>query len=178
MLFGHGTTPLGEIVVRCAIVFLVLLVGLRLTGKRQSGHLTPYDLILLLLIANAVQNAMVGSDTSLVGGLVAMATLLGINALVAWFSRRNKRVARFIEGTPTLLIHHGEILETHCVREGISREDLLRALREHGVEDVQSVRTAILEVDGSISVLLKKEDPPVPRPHHQIRGIGKVGPVG
>ena len=176
MLFGHGTTPLQEIVLRSAIVFLVLLAGLRLTGKRQSGHLTPYDLILLLLIANALQNAMVGTDTSMLGGLVAMGTLLGVNAAVAWISRRSKRVARLVEGVPSVLVRHGEIIEESCIREGISRDDLLRALREHGVEDPAEVRTAILEVDGTISVLLMKEDPPVPRPHHRIRGMGKLGP--
>lgn len=174
MFFEHGATPLREIVLRSAIVFLLLLVGLRLTGKRQSGHLTPYDLILLLLIANAVQNAMVGTDTSMIGGIAAMATLLGVNAVVAWVSRRSKRVARLVEGVPTILVRHGRILEENCARENLTREDLLRALREHGVGEVDHVRTAILEVDGSISVLLKREDPREPEPHHRIPGIGRL----
>jgi len=170
----HGTTPLQEIVLRSAILFLLLLAGLRLTGKRQSGHLTPYDMILLLLIANAVQNAMVGNDTSMVGGIAAMGTLLAVNAGVAWISSRSKRVARLVEGTPTILIRHGRIIEANCARENVTREDLLRALREHGVEDAGLVRTAILEVDGSISVLLKREDPSEPESHHRIPGIGRL----
>jgi uncharacterized membrane protein YcaP (DUF421 family) len=160
-----------EIVARTAIVYLALLVGLRLTGKRQVGQLTPFDLLLLLLLANAVQNAMVGSDTSLVGGVVAAGVLFAVNAVVAQFAWRSKGVAHLFEGTPTLLIDHGRILDVNLAHEGISHEDLLRALREHGIEAVESVRSAILEVDGSISVLKQDEMPTTPRPHHRIRGI-------
>ena len=165
---GH---PLLDIAARCVIVFLTLLVGLRLTGKRQVGQLTPFDLLLLLLLANAVQNAMVGPDTSLVGGLVAAATLFGVNAVVARVARSSGRAARILEGTPTLLIRNGDMLEGNLASEGITRADLLRALREHGVDDPSVVRSAILEVDGSISVLRVDEAPAVPRPHHRIRGI-------
>jgi uncharacterized membrane protein YcaP (DUF421 family) len=171
MFGGHDTTPLYEVVVRCAIIFFALLAGLRLTGKRQSAHVTLFDLILLLLIANAAQNAMVGTDSSLLGGLVAMGTLLGVNAGVAWLSRRNKRVGRMIQGVPTVLIRHGEVIAENLRREGMGQDDLLRALREHGVEDARAVRTAILEVDGTISVLLKREDPPTVQPYHQIQGV-------
>ncbi|HET9951829.1 MAG TPA: YetF domain-containing protein [Candidatus Eisenbacteria bacterium] len=167
---GH---PLLDIVARCLVVFLTLLVGLRLTGKRQVGQLTPFDLLLLLLLANAVQNAMVGPDTSLVGGLVAAATLFGVNAVVARVARSSGRAARILEGTPTLLIRNGDILEGNLSGEGITRADLLRALREHGVDDPALVRSAILEVDGSISVLRTDEMPAVPKPHHRIRGLSR-----
>ena len=166
-----GGNTLIEIVVRTAIVYLALLLGLRLTGKRQVGQMTPFDFLLLLLLANAVQNAMTGPDTSLPGGLAAAATLLGVNMLVAWLARRNAKTEQFIEGTPTLLIRRGQILVPNLVREGITREDLLRSLREHGVETVEEVRSAILEVDGSVSVLKEDEAPSVQRPHHRIRGI-------
>jgi uncharacterized membrane protein YcaP (DUF421 family) len=165
---GH---PLLDVAVRCLIIYLTLLVGLRLTGKRQVGQLTPFDLLLLLLLSNAVQNAMVGPDTSLVGGLVAAATLFAANAVVARVARKSGNVAHLLEGTPTLLIRNGDILESHLVQEGISRADLLRALREHGVDDPALVRSAIFEVDGSISVLRVDEAPPVAKPHHRIRGI-------
>ena len=167
---GH---PLLDIVARCLIVYLTLLVGIRLTGKRQVGQLTPFDLLLLLLLANAVQNAMVGPDTSVIGGLVAAGTLFGVNAIVARVARSSGRAARILEGTPTLLIQYGDILEANLASEGITRADLLRALREHGVDDPAVVRSAILEVDGSISVLRTDEMPAVPKPHHRIRGINR-----
>ena len=170
MPFTTGNALL-DIVLRCLIVFLTLLVGLRLTGKRQVGQLTPFDLLLLLLLANAVQNAMVGPDTSLVGGLVAAATLFAVNAVVARVARSSGVAERFLEGTPTILIRSGDILESNLSHEGITRAELLRALREHGVGDPAVVRSAILEVDGSISVLRNDEMPALEKPHHRIRGI-------
>jgi len=160
-----------QIVARTAAVYLALLVGLRLTGKRQVGQLTPFDLLLLLLLANAVQNAMVGPDTSLLGGMVAAAVLFVVNAIVARFALGSRGAAHLFEGTPTLLIDHGHVLEVNLQHEGITEDDLLRALREHGVAEVGSVRSAILEVDGSISVLKNDEMPTTPRDHHRIRGI-------
>jgi uncharacterized membrane protein YcaP (DUF421 family) len=163
--------PLLDIVVRTAVIYLTLLVLIRVTGKRQVGQLTPFDLLLLLLLANAVQNAMVGPDTSVQGGLMAAATLFTVNLVVSWVARRNVGAARLLEGTPTLLIRHGKLLQDNLHREGITEEDLLRALREHGVEDVKIVRSAILEVDGTISVMREDEFPQVARAHHRIRGL-------
>ncbi len=165
---GH---PLLDIVVRCVVIYLTLLVGLRLMGKRQVGQLTPFDLLLLLLLSNAVQNAMIGPDTSLFGGLVAAVTLFGLNYLVARVARASGRAAQILEGTPTLLIRDGDFLEAHLASEGISRADILRALREHGVDDPSAVRSAILEVDGSISVLRTDDMPQIPKPHHRIGGV-------
>jgi uncharacterized membrane protein YcaP (DUF421 family) len=170
LTLGH---PLLDIVARCVVIYLALLVGLRLMGKRQVGQLTPFDLLLLLLLANAVQNAMVGSDTSLLGGLIAAGTLFVLNAVVARVARSGGRAERILEGTPTLLIRDGDFLEQHLASEGISRADILRALREHGVDDPSTVRSAILEVDGSISVLRTDDMPAVPKPHHRIRGISR-----
>lgn len=163
--------PLLDIVVRTTTVYLVLLVLLRVTGKRQVGQLTPFDLLLLLLLANAVQNAMTGPDTSVPGGLIAAGTLFVVNMVVAWVTRRSRGAADLVEGTPTLLIRHGEILKQNLDHEGITQEDLLRALREHGLEHANLVRAAILEVDGTISVMREDEFPQEPRPHHRIRGV-------
>jgi uncharacterized membrane protein YcaP (DUF421 family) len=160
-----------SIALRTGIVYLALLVGLRLTGKRQAGQMTPFDLLLLLLLANAVQNAMTGPDTSIAGGLAAAATLFAVNGAVAWTARRSGRAERLVEGTPTLLVRHGREIAPNLAREGISHEDLLRALREHGVDAVEDVRTAVLEVDGTVSVLREDEFPQTPRPHHRIRGV-------
>ncbi len=165
-----GST-LFDIALRTGIVYLALLLGLRLIGKRQVGQMTPFDFLLLLLLANAVQNAMTGPDTSLVGGLVAAGTLFAANIAVGWFTGRSARLEQLVEGTPTLLIRNGHILMQNLHREGITRDDLLRVLREHGVGTAEEVRSAILEVDGSVSVLKEDEVPAVHRPHHRIRGI-------
>ncbi len=171
-----GGTTLFEIAFRTGFVYLALLVGLRLTGKRQVGQMTPFDFLLLLLLANAVQNAMTGPDTSLVGGLVAAGTLFGMNMIVAWSVRRNLKAEHVIEGIPTLLIRRGQILNVNLAKEGITRDDLLRSLREHGVETVEEVRSAVLEVDGSVSVIKEDETPSTPLPHHRIRGIPRRVP--
>jgi uncharacterized membrane protein YcaP (DUF421 family) len=110
--------PVWNIVLRTAAVYLVVLLGLRLTGKREIGQMTVFDLVLLLLIANAVQNAMVGSDTSLLGGLIAAGALLVLNAGVSRLRLRSKRLRRLIEGSPTLLVLHGKVIESHLRREG------------------------------------------------------------
>ena len=168
--------PLFDIVARTAVIYLMLLVGLRLTGKRQVGQLTPFDLLLLLLLANSVQNAMVGPDTSVYGGLIAAATLFIANAVVARVTRGSKAVTELVEGTPTILIRHGEILGPNLAHEGVTDADLLRALREHGIDDVSQVRSAVLEIDGTVSVLREDEVPTTPRPHHRIRGLKRRTP--
>jgi len=164
-------SPLFDIAFRTGFVYLALLLGLRLTGKRQVGQMTPFYFLLLLLLANAVQNAMTGPDTSLVGGLVAAGTLFGMNMIVAGIVRRNLKAEHVIEGVPTFLIRHGQILNANLVKEGITRDDLLRSLREHGVETVEEVHAAVLEVDGSVSVIKEGEIPAAELPHHRIRGI-------
>jgi uncharacterized membrane protein YcaP (DUF421 family) len=150
-------TPALQILIRCVVVYLFVLVGLRLTGKREVGQMTPFDLVLILLIANAVQNAMVGPDTSLTAGLIAAAVLLALNFLFGRFVQRSRPLARLVKGHATLLVNRGVLLDTHLQKEGISREDLMAALREHDVASLDDVRLAVLEVDGTISVL-KNED--------------------
>ena len=141
------------IIIRTTAVYLVILIGLRLAGKREIGQMTVFDLVVLLLIANAVQNAMVGPDTSLIGGVLAAIALLAVNALVARLRLRSPRLRHLVEGTPTLLVLHGEVIPEHMQREGIDEESLLTALREHGVAEISEVEMAVLEIDGSISVV-------------------------
>jgi len=145
--------PAWQIAVRTAVVYLVILVGLRLAGKREIGQITVFDLVVLLLIANAVQNAMVGPDNSLVGGILAALVLLVINAVVARLRLRWRRLRHLIEGSPTLLVLRGEVIGDHLRREGLDLETLETALREHGVIELKDVEMAVLEVDGSISVV-------------------------
>lgn len=152
-MFNLDLTSALGILIRTLVVYFVILVGLRLSGKREIGQMTVFDLVVLLLIANAVQNAMVGPDTSLIGGILAAAVLLVVNALVARLRLRWPRLRRWVEGTPTLLVLHGELIPAHMRREGIDEETLLAALREHGIGEISAVEMAVLEIDGSISVV-------------------------
>ena len=145
--------PVWNIALRTAAVYLVALAGLRLAGKRELGQMTTFDLVVLLLLANAVQNAMVGPDKSLTGGVLAAVVLLVLNAVVARLRLRWPRLRRIIEGSPTLLVLHGEVLADHLRREGLDQETLEVALREHGLSEVGDVEMAVLEIDGSISVV-------------------------
>jgi len=145
--------PVWNVVLRTAVIYLVVLIGLRLAGKREVGQMTVFDLVVLLLIANAVQNAMVGPDNSLAGGLLAAAVLLILNATVARLRLHWPRLRHLIEGSPTLLVLHGEMIADHLRREGLDQEMLEAALREHGVANLDGVEMAVLEIDGSISVV-------------------------
>jgi len=155
-----GAHVLLEIVLRTAVIYIVVLAGVRLSGKREVGQMTPFDLTLLLLISNAVQNAMTGSDTSLLGGVVAAATLLALNYLVAEVSGGNRRFRKFVQGQPSLLVHDGEVISSHMAKEHVSMDELHRALREHGIASFKDVALAVLEVDGSISCLKYDEIKP------------------
>jgi uncharacterized membrane protein YcaP (DUF421 family) len=152
-MFSTGAHTLLEIALRTGIVYFLVLAGIRLSGKREVGQMTPFDLTLLLLLSNSVQNAMTGPDTSLSGGAVAAATLLVLNYLVAELAGTNRRFRKLIQGQPSLLIHDGEVIAAHMAREHVSMDALECAVREHGVGSYKDVALAVLEVDGSISVL-------------------------
>lgn len=153
-LFKGITGPqLVETAIRSAVVYVTIYVALRLAGKRHAAQLTIADLVLMLLVSNAVQNAMVGDDTTLAGGIVAGLTLIGINLVLTRIVLRSHRLGALLTGEPTLLVYNGEIVEAHLAREGMRREDLEAAIREHGLEGEAQVKTAVLEIDGSISVV-------------------------
>jgi uncharacterized membrane protein YcaP (DUF421 family) len=155
-----GAHVLIEIALRTAVIYVVVLLGVRLSGKREVGQMTPFDLTLLLLISNAVQNAMTGPDTSLAGGVVAAATLLIVNYFVAELSGGNRRFRKLVEGQPSLLIHDGQIISAHMAKEHVSMDELERALRERGIASYHDVALGVLEVDGSISCLKYDEIKP------------------
>lgn len=150
--------PWLHIVLRTAIVYVAILLGLRLSGKRELGQMTTFDLVVLLLIANGVQNAMVGPDTSLAGGIVAAATLLLLNWLLARVSWRFPSLRRWLEGVPTVLVSNGETVAANLRREGVDEATLAAAFREHGIEAIGNVALAVLEIDGSISVVPKSAE--------------------
>lgn len=160
-----------DVALRTSIVYFALLVGLRLTGTRQLGQMSTFDLVLLLIIANAVQNAMVGPDTSLAGGLVAAGVLIAWHRVIDWWRLRSRGVSKLLTGEGIMLIHGGRILQEHCVRAGITHDELRQALREHGVPSIQDVMLAVLEPDGAISVVRFDDIKPGERPHRRIRAI-------
>ena len=151
--FFPGGHVLLQIVLRTGVIYLLVLVGVRLSGKREVGQMTPFDLTLLLLLSNSVQNAMTGPDTSLLGGVIAAATLLILNYLVADVAGLTRGFRKLVEGEPSLLIHDGKIIESHMAKEHVSMDELHRSLREHGLNSPKEVALAVLEVDGSISCL-------------------------
>ena len=164
---------LANIALRTGTIYLVILIGVRLSGKREVGQMTPFDLTLLLLLSNAVQNAMTGPDTSLLGGVVAALTLLVMNYLLAEASGANRRFRRFIQGSPTLLVHNGEVVPAHMAREHVTLDEIHRALREHNIEGLKDVALAVLEVDGSISVLRYDDVEPARVPHRRLKFLQK-----
>jgi uncharacterized membrane protein YcaP (DUF421 family) len=141
------------IVFRTVVVYLFILAGFRLAGKREVGQLAPFDFALVLLIANSVQNAMVGPDTSLVGGLVAASVLLLVNWGLGRLAANNKTVEKLVRGEARILVSRGHVFEENLRREGISHKELLQALRENGCASVQECRLGVLEVDGTITVI-------------------------
>src|ERR1700688_316536 len=144
-MFPGGHVLIG-IALRTTVIYAVVLLGVRLSGKREVGQMTPFDLTLLLLISNSVQNAMTGPDTSLLGGVVAAATLLVLNYVIAEVSGGNRRFRKFVEGEPSLLVHDGQVNPAHMAKEHVSMDELNRALREHGIATCSDVALAVLEV--------------------------------
>ncbi len=144
-----------SIAARTAIIYVALLLGFRLAGKREMGQMTPFDLVVILLIANAVQNAMVGPDTSVLGGLIAAAVLLAGNYALASSRERIPWLRRAVEGHPTLLIRNGKFIKQSLRGEGVEEDEVLMSMREHGIGNVAEVQTAVLETDGSISIVPK-----------------------
>jgi uncharacterized membrane protein YcaP (DUF421 family) len=144
--------PWWEFILRGVVVYVFLIALLRLTGKRQVGQLAPFDLVLLLVLSNAVQNSMNGGDNSLVGGLISATTLVAANWLVSLGTYRSKVLAAAIEGRPQILVHNGKLYEDVLSRAKLTHHELNSALRQAGCGCVDDVHMAVLENNGSISV--------------------------
>jgi uncharacterized membrane protein YcaP (DUF421 family) len=153
-VFSHPSAE-GLLIIagKTAIIYFFLVAGLRLFGKRELGQMNIYDLVLIVVLANSVQNAMVGNDTTLAGGLVAALTLLLLNRITTLAMARSTGLEQYLVGQPSLLLNDGKLISAHMAREGITREQIMAALREHGLERLDQVRMAVLEVDGTISVV-------------------------
>ena len=147
--------PWWEFVLRGAIVYVFLLVILRVTGKRNTGQLAPFDLVLLLVLSNAVQNSMNGGDNTLVGGLISATTLVALHYTVAIITFKSKKLEVWIEGAPRTLIHNGVLNENIMRSELMTHHELAAALRAAGCAEIEHVRVATLENNGQITVSLQ-----------------------
>ena len=162
------SVPWWEFVVRGVVVYVFLLFFLRITGRRQIGQYDPFDLILLLILSNAVQNSMNAGDNSLIGGLVSALTLIGCHVLLAHLIWRYPRLARLIDGKPQVLIRGGALDETTLRGERLTTDDVHAALRAAGCLHTHEVERATIETNGQITVVLRNRDssrglpPPAP----------------
>lgn len=149
-----------EKILRPLVVYLFLLLAFRLTGKRELGQMTPFDLIVLLTISNVLQNAMIGPDDSLGGGLIGALSLLIANGVVSRLSFRFPWLERALEGEPTPLVENGQVLHENLRREVITWTELARAIRKHGLDprnDLPRIQLALLEEDGTVTIVLVPE---------------------
>ena len=151
------TVNIYELIARGIMVYFFLLLILRLTGKRQVGQLAPFDLVLLLVLSNAVQNAMNGGDNSLTAGVISATTLIACNGLVSRLTARSKWLEGLIEGRPQVLVHDGAIDHNAMCREQITHHELMAALRNVGCAHLADVQFAVLENSGHISVIQRRE---------------------
>ncbi len=148
-----------EKVIRPMVVYGFLLLAFRVAGKRELGQMTPFDLIVLLTISNVLQNAMIGSDSSLGGGIIGALTLFTLNGLISRAIFRFPRLARILEGEPTVLIKDGKIIEPNLRREVMTVDELQRALRKHDLDwdELSRVEHAQLELDGTVTVKVRRQ---------------------
>lgn len=142
-----------QIAVRSIVIYIFIVLAIRLFGKKELAQLSVVDLVFILLISNSVQNAMVGDNTSLLGGIAAAASLFLVNVILKNLFYRSKKLSQMFQGSPLMLIYHGKILKNHLDQAKISQDELEAAVREHGVQSTDQVDLAVLEVDGNISVL-------------------------
>jgi uncharacterized membrane protein YcaP (DUF421 family) len=159
--------PLAEKMLRPALVYIALVVLLRVFGKRELAQLNPFDLVVLLSLSNTVQNAIIGNDNSLTGGLVGAFTLLALNYLVVRFLFRHRRLDQMLEGQPTVLIQNGRVLKDNLARELLSHSELMSVLHRQGFYAINEVDQCILE-PGGVFAIRRKDPPPSEMQHSEI----------
>ena len=142
-----------NVIISSATVYLFIAIAFRIFGKKELAQLSVLDIVFVLLISNAVQNAMVGSDTSLLGGIIAACTLFVLNYLFKFLLYRFKAFSHLVEGEPVILVVEGKVKDKNLRKMEISTNELLEAVHEHGVQSIREVNLAILEVDGNISIM-------------------------
>jgi uncharacterized membrane protein YcaP (DUF421 family) len=147
--------PLFAKVIRTLLVYVFLLVGLRVAGKRELGQFNPFDLVVLLVLSNTLQNAIIGNDNSILGGLFGAALLLAMNYIVVRFLFLHPKIDKIAEGDAVVLVLHGEVIEDALKRQLITKAELMSAARRQGIESLNEIDCARLEVGGALSFVLK-----------------------
>jgi uncharacterized membrane protein YcaP (DUF421 family) len=171
-----------QIIGRCLAVYIFIIVAIRIFGKKELAQLSVIDLVFILLISNAVQNAMIGPDTTLLGGMTGAGALFILNFVLKKVLYKNKKLSELLEGKAILLIYKGEIQEHNLAHAQITIDELEAAVREHGVQDIQKVDLGMLEADGNISIISNDFQDKTTKPmqamghrrRHKLRG--RIGP--
>jgi len=171
----HLGLPLAEKVLRPVLVYAFLVVGLRLAGKRELAQLNPFDLVVLLTLSNTVQNAIIGDDNSVTGGLVGAAALLLVNYVVVRFLYRHETLDRFVEGEPDALIEDGKIRMDRLERELITQAELETAAHKQGFDSLADIRRAVLEPGGSITFVARVPAPEEARHREVMERLERLG---
>lgn len=154
-MFALGV-PIAEKILRPIIVYVCLIIGLRLSGKRELAQLNPFDLIVLLTLSNTVQNAIIGNDNSVTGGIIGAASLLAVNYLVVRFLYDHRQLDQIVEGSPDILIENGKVHEHKLKKELITKEELAAAARKQGFDSLTEVQQCVLEPGGTLSFTARK----------------------
>ncbi len=160
----HLSVPLAEKLLRPAVVYLFLVVFLRVFGKRELAQLNPFDLVVLLSLSNTVQNAIIGNDNSVTGGVAGAFALMGVNYLVVRYLFRHRRLDQILEGTPTVLIEHGKVRRPALAKELLTESELHTVLHRQGFAQLDEVERCVLEPGGTFSIEGKR--PPREDRHH------------
>jgi uncharacterized membrane protein YcaP (DUF421 family) len=143
-----------EPVLRAAAVYVLVLVVIRISGKRTLAEITTFDFILLLLIGEATQQALLGDDFSVTNAAIVIATLAGLDLAFARLKQRSRSADKVLDGVPLLIVDHGRLLKAHMEQEGVDESDVMAAAREmHGLERLDQIRYAVLEVSGGITIV-------------------------
>jgi uncharacterized membrane protein YcaP (DUF421 family) len=170
----HLGLPLAEKILRPVVVYVFLIVGLRLAGKRELAQLNPFDLVVLLTLSNTVQNAIIGDDNSVTGGLIGAATLLVVNYAVVRFLYGHDRLEQLVEGAPDVLIDNGVILHDRLRKELITVQELEAAAHKQGLASLDEVDRAVLESGGSICFFARKPTPDASRHEELVRRLDQL----
>ena len=149
--------PIGELLLRATVVYFALLVLVRISGKRTVGQFTPFDLVVVMLISEATQAALVDGERSVTGALIVVATLIALNWLLGFASARSRRIDKLVEGSPVLVARDGRIFEDALARQNVSLGDFREAMRSHGVPRDEEIRFAFLETNGEITVVSREQ---------------------
>jgi uncharacterized membrane protein YcaP (DUF421 family) len=168
------SAPLAEKILRPIVVYFFLIVGLRLAGKRELAQLNPFDLVVLLTISNTVQNAIIGDDNSITGGVIGAATLLFVNYVVVWYLYGHEKLDRLVEGEPDVLVENGVVKLDRLRHELITLTELEAAAHKQGFSTLAEIDRAVLDSGGSIAFFARKPTPELQRHDELVSRLDRI----